>query len=340
MNRKPATAAAPSRAITKEDVARAAGVSHITVSRVINTPEKVAPATRERVEAFISSMGYIPNMLAGGLASRRTRIVAAIVPTISHSIFAETVRGLSEQLSLQGYQLLLGQTNYSEEAETGLVEAFIGRRVDGLVLTGVQHSVRTRQRLKAAGIPVVETWDLTAQPIDMLVGFDNHAAGHAMGQYLQRKGYRRMAFVGGEDPRGLARYAGMREALLAQSAPEPVHLVMPMGSFLQAGREAICRLLALQPGIDAAFFSNDVLAAGAALECARRGIAVPQRIALAGFANLDIAPEVLPALTTVQISAHQIGLTAAEMLLTRFDGDAVTQTVCDLGYAILERDSA
>ena len=112
MTRKDAPTAAPARAITKEDVARAAGVSHITVSRVINTPEKVSPATRERVESFISSMGYIPNMLAGGLASRRTRIVAAIVPTISHSIFAETVRGLSEQLSLQGYQLLLGQTNY------------------------------------------------------------------------------------------------------------------------------------------------------------------------------------------------------------------------------------
>lgn len=339
MTRKSDTPTPPARAITKEDVARAAGVSHITVSRVINTPEKVAPATRERVEAFISSMGYIPNMLAGGLASRRTRIVAAIVPTISHSIFAESVRGLSEQLSLQGYQLLLGQTNYSEQAETALVEAFIGRRVDGLVLTGVQHSARTRQRLKVAGIPVVETWDLSEHPIDMLVGFDNHAAGGAMGHYLYRKGYRHMAFVGGDDPRGLARFAGMREALLAQGAAQPLHLVMPMGAFLQAGREAICRLLAHHPPIDAAFFSNDVIAAGAALECARRGIAVPQRMALAGFANLEIAQEVLPALTTVQISAHQIGLTAADMLLTRFDGDPVSQTVCDLGYTILERDS-
>jgi LacI family gluconate utilization system Gnt-I transcriptional repressor len=147
-----------------------------------------------------------------------------------------------------------------------------------------------------------------------------------------------MAFVGGEDPRPgtLCRHA---RGAAGTVGAEPVHLVMPMGSFLQAGREAICRLLALQPGIDAAFFSNDVLAAGAAWS-APDGIAVPQRIALAGFANLDIAPEVLPALTTVQISAHQIGLTAAEMLLTHFDGDAVTQTVCDLGYAILERDSA
>lgn len=339
MSHKHETPTPPTRAVTKEDVARAAGVSHITVSRVINTPEKVSPATRERVEAFIASMGYIPNLLAGGLASRRTRIVAAIVPTISHSIFADTLRGLSEQLSMQGYQLLLGQTNYSEEAETGLVEAFIGRRVDGLVLTGIQHSPLTRQRLQAAGIPVVETWDLTDTPIDMLAGFDNHAAGRAMGDYLYQKGYRHMAFVGGDDPRGMARMAGLREALRCHDAAEPVQLVMPMGSFLQAGREAIGRLLTQHPEVDAAFFSNDVIAAGAALECARRGIAIPGRIALAGFANLEIATEVLPALTTVQISAHQIGLTAAEMLLTRFDGDPLDQVVHDLGYSILERES-
>ncbi|WDZ97844.1 LacI family DNA-binding transcriptional regulator [Herbaspirillum sp. WKF16] len=341
MKRKPETSspAAQARAITKEDVARAAGVSHITVSRVINTPEKVSPDTRAKVESFIASMGYIPNMLAGGLASRRTRIVAAIVPTISHSIFAETVRGLSEQLSLQGYQLLLGQTGYCEDTETALVEAFIGRRVDGLVLTGVQHTARTRQRLKAAGIPVVETWDLTKRPIDMLAGFNNHDAGRAMGDYLHGRGYRHMAFVGGEDPRGMARFAGMREALLAHGAAEPVHLKVPMGSFLHAGRESIGRLLDRHPQVDAAFFSNDVIAAGAAMECARRGVAVPGRIALAGFANLEIAPEVLPALTTVQISAHQIGLTAADMLLTRFAGHSVEQPVRDLGYSILERES-
>lgn len=341
----PAPSAAPTptsstRAITKEDVARAAGVSHITVSRVINTPEKVAPDTRAKVESFIASMGYIPNLLAGGLASRRTRIVAAIVPTISHSIFADTVRGLSEQLSQKGYQLLLGQSNYDEHAETALVEAFIGRRVDGLVLTGVQHTARTRQRLKAAGIPVVETWDLSRRPIDMLAGFDNHAAGHAMGDYLYRKGYRHMAFVGGEDPRGMARFSGMRDALAAHGAREPVHLKIALGSFLNAGREAVDRLLQEHPEVDAAFFSNDVLAAGAAMQCLRRGVAVPGRIALAGFANLDIASEVVPALTTVQISAHQIGLTAAQMLLQRFAGQGVEQPVCDLGYSILERDSA
>ncbi|EJN07384.1 LacI family DNA-binding transcriptional regulator [Herbaspirillum sp. YR522] len=343
MKRKTATETSPGtvpvRAITKEDVARAAGVSHITVSRVINTPEKVSPATRAKVEAFIASMGYIPNLLAGGLASRRTRIIAAIVPTISHSIFAETVRGLSEHLSGERYQLLLGQTNYSEDAETALVEAFIGRRVDGLVLTGVQHSARTRQRLKTAGIPVVETWDLTQRPIDMLVGFDNHDAGRAMGDYLYRKGYRQMAFVGGEDPRGMARFSGLRDALLAQQAAEPVHIKIALGSFLHAGREVVGRLLADHPQVDAAFFSNDVIAAGAAMECLRRGLQVPQRLALAGFANLEIAPEVMPALTTVQISGHQIGATAASMLVARLNDEGVQQPICDLGYCIIERES-
>jgi len=341
MKKKNDTGPAPAtRAITKEDVARAAGVSHITVSRVINTPDKVAPDTRARVEAFIASMGYIPNMLAGGLASRRTRIVAAIVPTIGHSIFAETVRGLSEPLSQRGYQLLLGQSNYDEDAETALVEAFIGRRVDGVVLTGVQHTARTRQRLKAAGIPVVETWDFTREPIDMLVGFDNHDAGRAMGHYLYRKGYRRMAFVGGDDPRGLARHAGLRDALLTHGAPAPVYLRIPMGSFLQAGREAVALLREQHPEVDAVFFSNDAIAAGAAMECLRRGIAVPGELALAGFANLDIAAAIMPALTTVQISGHLIGATTAQMLLARFDGQGVAQPVCDLGYSIIERDSA
>ena len=161
-----------------------------------------------------------------------------------------------------------------------------------------------------------------------------------MGNFLYDKGYRHMAFIGGGDPRGLARFAGLRQALLARGAGEPLHLTMPLGAFLHAGREALGRLLAEHPHVDAAFFSNDVMAAGAIMECVRRGISVPGRIALAGFANLDIAPELTPALTTVQISGHQIGATAADMLLTRLGGGTVEQTVRDLGYSIVERESA
>jgi LacI family gluconate utilization system Gnt-I transcriptional repressor len=332
----------PARAVTKEDVARAAGVSHITVSRVLNTPDKVAPATRENVQLHIARMGYIPNLLAGSLASRRTRVIAAVVPTIGHSIFAETVRGMSDYLMAHDYQLLLGQSNYSEEIETELVEVFIGRRVDGVVLTGVEHTPATRRRLKSAGIPVVETWDLTADPIDMLAGFSNLDAGAAMGEYLVKQGYRRIAFVGGEDPRGVARLTGLIAALRSHRVRAPIRITVSPGSFLQGGREAMVRLLTTHVGIDAVFFSNDVIAAGAILECNRRNIRIPQDIAIAGFADLDIASEINPPLTTVHVSSHLIGKTAAQMMLSRLAGIEGRQInpISDLGFSIVRRASA
>jgi LacI family gluconate utilization system Gnt-I transcriptional repressor len=326
--------------VTKADVARAAGVSHITVSRVINTPEKVAPETRERVEAFIASMDYIPNLLAGGLSSKRTGVIAAIVPTIGHSIFAETVRGLSEKLSSKGYQLLLGQTDYSEAVETTLVETFIGRRVDGIVLTGIHHSARTRRRLHATNIAVVETWDLTRKPIDMLVGFSNYEAGRAMAEYLYGRGRRNFAFAGGADARGLARFQGYAEVLQQHDMKAPVRITVPLGSFLKAGREALVQILDAHPQTDAIFFSNDVIAAGALLECNRLGIRVPEQIAIAGFADLEIATELTPSLTTVQVSAYRIGEKAAQLLLAKLTGESHDHAVCDLGFAIVPRASA
>jgi LacI family gluconate utilization system Gnt-I transcriptional repressor len=328
-----------STAVTKEDVARAAGVSHITVSRVINTPDKVAPTTRKKVESFIAKMGYIPNLLAGGLASKRTRIIAAIVPTIGHSIFAETIRGLSEQLASQGYQLLLGQSNYSETEETALIEAFIGRRVDGIVLTGTQHTARARQRLKAAAIPVVETWDLSDKPIDMLVGFSNYDAGFAMGEHLKQQGYRHIAFVGGEDPRGVARLAGLTAALKKSRIKTPVHIAVQLGTFLQRGRQSMIEILDNHPQTDAVFFSNDVLAAGALMECQKRKRRVPEDIALCGFADLEIAREITPAITTVKIDSFHIGHTAAQMLLATLNNRPVPEVICDLGFTVIPRQS-
>jgi len=167
-----------------EDVATLAGVSMITVSRVINSPDKVAEVTRIKVEKAIRTLGYVPNLMAGSLASSKSRLIGAIVPTIDNSIFAETIRGLSKTLASNGYELLLGQTGYVDNAEERIVSTFLGRRVDAMVLTGIRHTDKTRSQLKDSGIPVVETWDLSDRPIDMLVGFSNLEAGAAMGRYL------------------------------------------------------------------------------------------------------------------------------------------------------------
>ena len=332
-----AAAAAP---VQMEDVARLAGVSMMTVSRAIREPGKVATATRQRVADAIAKIGYVPNLTAGSLASNRSRIVSAIVPTIDNSIFAETVRGLSETLALGGYQLMLGQTGYDENAEEALVAAFLGRRVDGMVVTGVSHSALTRQRLAQAGIPVVETWDLTPRPIDMVVGFSNRAAGREMARYLLAKGHRRIGFAGGGDDRTLARLAGFEAAVKRVHGAYLVRVLVAAGTSFTGGREALSDLLDQDRKLQAIFFSNDALAVGALMECRRRGIPVPGGLAIAGFADLNIAAAVAPSLTSVQVGSRHIGSEAARMLLMRLEGKPIAQPIRDLGFSIIARESA
>ena len=199
-----------SGSITLADVAKLAGVS---ASRALNTPGRVSPDTLRRVREAIERTGYIPNMLAGGLASTRSRLVAALVPTIAGPVFLETIQALTEALAESGYQLMLGQSGYAHSREDALLDAIIGRRPDGIVLTGIMRSPEGRRRLLAAGIPVVETWDLTPTPIDMLVGFSHEEVGGAVAEYLHGHGRRRPAIVTADDPR-----AGLRRASFVLAA--------------------------------------------------------------------------------------------------------------------------
>src|SRR3982751_2416238 len=207
-----ATEASPPRrtrrgsgAVTLHDVARLAGVAPITASRALNTPDRVSADVLEKVSDAVRRTGYVPNRLAGGLASARSRLVAAVVPTIAGPVFLQTVQSLTAALAESGYQLMLGQSGYTDSREDALLEAIIGRRPDGIVLTGVVHSATGRKRLMAAGIPVVETWDLTPTPIDMLVGFSHVDVGRSVANFLHGKGRRRLAVVAGDDERSARR---------------------------------------------------------------------------------------------------------------------------------------
>ena len=337
---KPRIRKASAARLSMEDVARIAEVTAMTVSRALNTPEKVAPETLAKVRKAIAKIGYVHNLTASSLASKKSRIVAALVPTIGASIFAETVRGLSETLAAEGYQLLLGQTGYDGRVEDSLVSALLGRGVDGMVLTGVNHSAQTVKRLKAAGIPVVETWDLTESPIDMVAGFSNIHAGREVGRYLLGKGYRHIGFAGGGSDRTGARLKGLRAAVRAVRGARLTEVSMPVASSFHGGLEALARVLERNPAVEAIFFVNDALAVGALMECLRRGIRVPEALAIAGFADIDIAAEVEPALTTVQVRSRNIGEQAATMLLSRFRGEAVGQPIRDLGFVLVPRASA
>ncbi len=326
--------------ITLSDVAKVAGVSAITASRALNTPDKVSPEALKRVQVAVERTGYVPNMLAGGLASSRSRLVAALVPTIAGPVFLETVQALTEALAETGYQLMLGQSGYSGAREDALLDAIIGRRPDGIVLTGIMHSAEGRRRLLASGIPVVETWDLTPTPIDMLVGFSHEKVGNAAAEYLVSQGRKRLAIVTADDHRAGLRRKGFVETALRLGVATVPACVVPAPTTLGNGRAGLADLLNRHPDTDAVFCSSDILALGVITEAQARGIAVPERFAVFGFGDLAFAGDTHPALTTVRIDGNAIGRQAARFIVERAEGRAVAERVIDLGFSIVKRDSA
>ena len=290
--------------ITLSDVAKVAGVSAITASRALNTPDRVSPDALARIRAAIERTGYVPNMLAGGLASNRSRLVAALVPTIAGPVFLETIQALTEALAESGYQLMLGQSGYSGSREDALLDAIIGRRPDGIVLTGVMHSAEGRRRLLASGIPVVETWDLTPTPIDMLVGFSHEKVGAAVAEYLYARGKRRLAIVTADDQRAGMRHRSFAEAAARLGLGEVHACVVPAPTTLGSGRRGLADLLKRHPAIDAVFCSSDVLALGVITEAQSRGLAVPGDFSVFGFGDLGFAGDTHPPLTTVRDRWH------------------------------------
>ena len=327
-----------SGATRMQDVARIAGVGVVTVSRVLNDPGKVAPATRAAVQDAIRKSGYLPNLVAGGLASSRSGMVAVVVPTITNSIFADTVQGVSDALEPAGISILLGETGYDDERERALIATMLGRRAEGLVVIGCAQAAPARALLVAARVPVVQTWDLIDKPVDLLVGFSNFAAGHAVAMHLLGRGCRRIAFLGGGDPRSNARGEGFRAALRAQGIEPAASVDLPRPAAMDAGSEALERLLRTTPGVDGAFFSTDVFAAGALFACARAGIAVPGRLAIAGFGDLELARHM--DLTTVRIRGYDIGRTAAQVILASLAAPAAERKVVDLGFEMVVRGTA
>lgn len=325
------------------DVARLASVSAVTVSRFLNDPAKVAAETRERIAAAIATTGYIPNLPAKALSSNRATVVATIVPTITNSIFADFIAGLSDVLEDNGHKLLISASGYRLDREAELIETLIGHRPAGIVVTGQAHSPRGRRLLSQAATPVVETWEIDAPPIDLGVGFSNFRASRAMTRWLIGRGYRRIGFVSApvvDNDRARRRLEGhlaaLREAGLKARRP---WLRQAPFSFRDGATE-MAAMLDDTPVPDAVYFANDVLAIGALTECARRGIDVPGEIAICGFDDIDLAALTTPPLTTVHIPRYEVGRRAAEMVLARAaDRGQPTEKRVDLGFRIVVRGS-
>ena len=334
----------PSAPTTVKDVARLAGVSAITVSRALNTPEQLSADTLERVRQAVSRTGYVPNLLAGGLRSAKSKLVAAVVPTVASPVFMETIKSLTDALDEHGYQLLLGQSGYDNSREDALLDAIIGRRPVGIVLTGMMHSAEGRRRLIGSGIPVVETWDLAPTPIDMAVGFSHERIGEEVCEYLHARGRRKPALVSGDDERARRRVAAFvrtaRKLGMADANGDVPTRWIPAPTTLGSAREAFADLLRAQPSLDAVFCSSDLVALGVLTEADARGLAVPDQVAVVGFGNLEFSAGVVPSLTTVSVDGTRIGRIAAARLIDRAEGRETGEPVVDVGFSIVERASS
>ena len=325
--------------VTLSDLARIVGVTKVTVSRALNTPELVSPDTLKRVQQAVRETGYVPNLVAGSLASNRSRLIVALVPSLAGSVFAETIESMRRALEGAGYQLLIGQSGYEQSQEDLLLDAVIGRRPAGIVLTGVIHSAASRTRLLGAGVPVVETWDLTPTPIDMLAGFSHAQVGAAAARHLHERGARRAVVVTPNDRRALTRSQAFVDAMSALAGRDVPVYPFPSPTHLGNGREALARVLAEHPDTDSIFCGADSLALGVLMEAQARGIAVPEQLKVLGYGDVNFAAFTTPPLTTIRTNGRRIGELAASMLIQRIEEKEIAARTVDVGFDLIERAS-
>lgn len=320
--------------ITQSEVAELAGVSNMTVTRVLQGHAHVSERTRAKVMEAVAKLGYVPNKLAGALATAKTKLVVVIIPSLSNIVFPEVLRGANERLEAAGYQAVIGVTDYDLEKEEHLIATMQSWRPSGWIVAGLEHTPRAGQMLKEARSPVVEVMDTDADPIDMAVGFSNLRAGRSMGQYLAEKGRRRIGYVGGNlqrDLRAAKRLEGFQLGLSDKGLALHCQFIADNPSSLTQGRTGLAALLAKHPDVDAVYFSNDDMAFGGLMHCLSASIVVPEKIALAGFNGLEIGEAAPLRLTTTRSPRYRIGQLAAEQVLARLRGE-VPQRSLDVGF--------
>jgi LacI family gluconate utilization system Gnt-I transcriptional repressor len=322
------------------DVARVAGVAPITVSRALSFPESVAPETRKRIDAAVKAVGYLRNSVAGSLKSQRTKLIVAVIPSITHQFLATMIQGLSEVLAENGFHLILGTSGESLMGEEVAVRAFLAQKPCAIVLHNTAHTEDCRQLLALSQVPIIETGDLTEAPLDSTVGYSNFDAARSMTRHLIGRGYKRVAFVGRTaelNERTEERVRGYRAAMQEAGLSADEDLVVVADPGVRSGAAVITRLVEMGKNIDAVFFAGDLLAAGALLECQRQGWNVPERIAVAGYDDSELGASLHPALTTLHIPRYEIGREAAQIALRRMAGGGSERR--DLGFDLRIRES-
>ena len=309
---------APRHPLTLRDVSQASGVSEMTVSRVLRNRGDVSQNTRDKVLLAAKQLGYVPNKIAGALASQRVNLVAVIIPSLSNMVFPEVMTGISEILETTDLQPVVGVTDYLPEKEERVLYEMLSWRPSGIIIAGLEHSENSAIMLKASGIPVVEIMDIDGSPVDAMVGISHRRAGREMAVSILKAGYRKIGFLGTKMPldhRARKRFEGFTEALAKSGVELTDQEFYSGGSALVKGREMTQELLRRNPKLDFLYFSNDLIGAGGLLYLIEQGIDVPNQIGLAGFNGVELLQGLPRQLATMDACRNEIGRKAAEMIV-------------------------
>lgn len=318
---------APRHPLTLRDVSQASGVSEMTVSRVLRNRGDVSQNTRDKVLLVAKQLGYVPNKIAGALASQRVNLVAVIIPSLSNMVFPEVMTGISEVLETTDLQPVVGVTDYLPEKEERVLYEMLSWRPSGVIIAGLEHSETSAMMLKASGIPVVEIMDIDGSPVDAMVGISHRRAGREMAVSILKAGYRKIGFLGTKMPldhRARKRFEGFTEALAKSGVEVTDQEFYSGGSALVKGREMTQELLQRNPNLDFLYFSNDLIGAGGLLYLIEKGISIPNQIGLAGFNGVELLKGLPRQLATMDACRSEIGRKAAEMIVQQVNDPKIS----------------
>jgi LacI family gluconate utilization system Gnt-I transcriptional repressor len=324
------------------EVAKLAGVSPITASRFFRNPEAVSMAKRERVASAAKELGYVPNLAARALASQRTEVIGVLIPSLTNNVFNDVLRGIYDASEGGRHNIQFVNTRYSIFQEEKLLRLFQAQKPSGLIVTGINQTAESRAVMEAMNCPIVQIMEIGPDPVDMMVGFSHYDAAFSAVSHLLDQGRRRIGFIGARmDPRVQRRLEGYCDAMKGAGLYDSRLIVTtPLPTAVTIGGTLLTDLLAQAPDVDAVFCINDDLALGVLFACQRQQIAVPGKIAIVGFNDMEFMASAVPSLTSVRTNRYEMGRTAVTMLAEAIEGRRPAQTVVDLGFELVARASS
>lgn len=330
------------RPLTLRDVSEASGVSEMTVSRVLRNKGDVSAATREKVQEAAKRLGYVPNKIAGALASQRVNLVAVVIPSLGNMVFPEVLSGISEVLEGTELQPVVGVTDYLPEKEEKVLFEMLSWRPAGVIVAGLEHSEASQAMLRQAGIPVVEIMDIDGEAIDACVGISHRRAGRKMAEEIINAGYRNIGFMGTKMPldhRARKRFEGFTRTLAKEGIEIQDQEFYSGGSALAKGREMTQTMLERSPNLDFLYYSNDMIGAGGMLYLLEAGISIPDEIGIAGFNGVELLDGLPRKLATMDACRREIGQKAAQLVVARHLGEKDIESVVQLKPTLTPGDT-